>query len=66
MTNEQSPLRRCAAGAPCVEVSSRLVAAEVAEYEHGFPEPAERLRAKARRWAELHRHGAPPLEDDAG
>lgn len=50
--------QRCANGRPCEEeVLPRLRAADLAEYVLGERDAAERLRGKAREFAELHHYG---------
>ena len=45
---------RCADGRACVEVVSRLHAADVAEYVLDRPDVAAQLRATAERFARVH------------
>ena len=59
MTAPTDPLaRRCADGRGCVEVVARLEAADVAR-RIGEIEAAEKLRAAAAKYAEIHNHGRP-------
>jgi hypothetical protein len=58
--------RRCANGRPCVEVTARLTAADLAEYVHGNKAAADQLRDRARLWAAAHGYGRPAeLEEGA-
>lgn len=55
---EQQRFNRCADGRACVEVTSRLHAADLAK-RTGYPEHADRLRTTAATFAEAHHYGTP-------